>query len=236
MSGTIIHGDNLSELRRMSNESVHLVYADPPFRTGDVFRSRAGTTAYSDRWTWTVDEEVIISELAWMPGPTPRWTLRALMSLLEAYGRGPDGAYLVHLAARLIELRRVLTPSGVLVLHLDDTIAHIARVLLDAVFGRDQFVNEIVWRYKRWPAPGQRLQRMHDTLLVYAVAIGQHTFHALHGYEQLAGSTLRAHGTGRQRAVVADGKRVRTSTLDEQSAGPVLSDVWDVPRDCADRT
>jgi DNA modification methylase len=229
MPGRLIHGDNLTALRRMSAGSVSLVYADPPFQTGDVFRTSAGTVAYSDRWTWTFAEEALINELAHAPGPTPRWLLRALIPLLELYRRGPDGAYLVQLAARLVEFQRILTPCGVCVVHVDDTMSHLVRVLLDAVFSRDNFVNEIIWRYRRWPAPGKRLQRMHDVLLVYAASPGAHTFHALHGYEQLAKSTQRAHGTGKQRAVMTDGKRARTSTTDEPSAGPVLSDVWDVP-------
>jgi DNA modification methylase len=229
MPGAIIHGDNLTELRRMSTGSVALVYADPPFRTGDVFRSTAGVIAYSDRWVWTPDEDALLEAQIAQTNRGERHAARVLLSLLEAYGRGPDGAYLVHLAARVTELHRVLSSTGVLVLHLDDTIAHLARVLLDATFGRDTFVNEIVWRYRRWPAPGQRLQRMHDTLLVYARSPGTHTFHTLHGYEQLAESTQRTHGSGKQRAIIKDGRRVRTEVTDEQSAGPVLSDVWDIP-------
>lgn len=228
MPGTLIHGDNLAELRKMSAGSVNLAYADPPFRTGDVFRSRSGVVAYSDRWTWTATEEALINELAFMPGPTPHWVLRTLIMLLELYQRGPDGAYLVHLAARLIELHRVLAPTGVLVLHLDDTIAHIARVLLDATFSRERFVNEIIWRYRRWPAPAKRLQRMHDVLLVYSVS-STFTFNDVRGYEPLAESTQRTFGGAKQRAVMRDKQRVKSETTDEQSAGPPLSDIWDIP-------
>ena len=229
MPGTLIHGDNLAELRKMSAGSVALAYADPPFQTGEIFRTFGGTTAYADRWAWTAHEEALISELAFAPGMLPSWLLRTLIPLLELYRRGPDGAYLVQLAVRLLELHRVLAPTGVCVVHVDDRMSHLVRVLLDVIFGRDAFVNETVWRYKRWPAPGKHLQRMHDVLLVYARTPGGHTFNTLHGYEQLAESTQRAHGTGRQRAVVADGKRIGTVTTDEQSAGPPLSDVWDIP-------
>jgi DNA modification methylase len=229
MPGTLVHGDNLAELRKMSAGSVDLVYADPPFRTGEIFRTSDGTTAYSDRWAWSMHEEKIISELAFTPGPMPHWLLRTLIPLLELYRRGPDGAYLVHLAVRLLELHRVLTSTGVCVVHVDDRMSHLVRVLLDVVFGRDAFVNEIVWRYRRWPAPGRHLQRMHDVLLVYARTPDKHTFHVLHGYEPLAESTQRARGTSKQQAVITDGKRVGTVTTDEQSAGPALSDVWDIP-------
>jgi DNA modification methylase len=229
MPGTLIHGDNLAELRKMSAGSVDLVYADPPFRTGEIFRTSDGTTTYSDRWAWTAHEEALISELAFTPGPMPSWLLRTLIPLLDLYRRGPDGAYLVQLAVRLLELHRVLTSTGVIVLHVDDRMSHLVRVLLDVVFGRDAFVNEIVWRYRRWPAPGRHLQRMHDVLLVYALTPDRHTFHALHGYEPLAESTQRVHGTNRQQAVVTNGKRVGTATTDDQSAGPALSDVWGIP-------
>lgn len=229
MPGTLIHGDNLAELRRMSANSVDLVYADPPFRTGDVFRSRSGELAYSDRWTWTTEEEKLLESIA-ARGRSTRCqrVVHALSAFLELYGRNADGAFLVHLAARLIELQRVLTPHGVCVLHIDDTMSHLVRVLMDVIFGRERFVNEIVWRYKRWPAPGKRLQRMHDVLLVYA-ASDVHTFHALHGYEPLAESTQRTFGGAKQRAVVRDKQRVKSETTDEQSAGPPLSDVWDIP-------
>lgn len=228
MPGTLFHGDNITALRRMAAGSVELAYADPPFRTKDIFRTAAGAVAYSDRWAWTSAEDALLEAQISQTNQVESRVARVLLSLLEAYGRGPDGAYLVHLAARIIELRRVLTASGVCVVHVDDTMAHLVRVLLDAVFGRERFVNEIIWRYRRWPAPGKHLQRMHDMLFVYA-ASDAHTFHALHGYEQLAESTQRAHGTGRQRAVITGGKRTRTSTTDEPSAGPVLSDVWNIP-------
>jgi site-specific DNA-methyltransferase (adenine-specific) len=228
MSGSLIHGDNIAELRRMAAGSVDLAYADPPFRTGEIFRARSGAVAYSDRWAWTHDEEATISELAQMPGETPRWVLRALITLLELYERKADGAFLVHLAVRLVELRRLLAPRGVCVVHIDDTMTHLVRVLMDAAFGREQFVNEIVWRYRRWPTPSKRLQRMHDVLLVY-VASDSHTFNALPGYEPLAESTQRTFGGAKQRAVVRDKQRVKSETTDEWSAGPPLSDVWDIP-------
>ena len=223
----LVHGDNLHELRRMSARSVDLAYADPPFRTGEIFKTRVGALAYSDRWTWTDNETAQIAEIIARTNSTTDKLTRVLLTLLDMYGRGTDGAHLVHLAARMIELHRALRSSGVLVLHIDDTMVHLVRVLLDALFGRGQFVNEIVWRYKRWPSPGRHLQRMHDTLLVYARGPDAHTFNALHGYEPLAEST-RAQGSTKQRAVIVNGKRTRTFT-DEQSEGPTLADVWDIP-------
>lgn len=226
MGGILIHGDNLPEIRRIESGSVGLVYADPPFRTGRSFSSQNGRLAYTDRWFW---DEATERQLEAALAVAPTRLGRALVALLELYGRGADLAFLVTLAPRLHELARVLTPQGVLVLHLDDTIGHLARVVLDAVFGREAFVNEIVWRYRRWPAPSRRLQRMHDVLLVYAASPNEHTFHALHGVEQLAESTLRTFGEGRQRAVVRGGRRRGSAIEAEPSAGPPLSDVWEIP-------
>lgn len=228
MPGTLIHGDNLGELRRISACSVDLVYADPPFRTGDVFRTSTGAVAYSDRWTWTNAEDALFTSIGTSTASTNIRCVHALASLLDLYGRGPDSAYLVHLAARLVELRRVLTASGVCIVHINDTMSHLVRVLLDAVFGRERFVNEIIWRYRRWPVPAKRLQRMHDVLLVYSVS-STFTFHDVRGYEPLADSTQRTFGGAKQRAVVRDKQRVKSETTDEQSAGPPLSDVWDIP-------
>ena len=228
MPGMLIHGDNLAQLRRMYDCSVDLVYADPPFRTGDVFRTSAGAVAYSDRWTWTSAEDALFVSIGTSTASTNIRCAHALASLIEIYGRSPDGAYLVHLAARIVELRRVLTASGVCVVHVDDTMAHLVRVLLDTVFGRERFVNEIIWRYRRWPAPTKRLQRMHDVLLVYSIS-STFTFNDVRGYEPLADSTQRTFGGAKQRAVVRDKRRVKSETTDEQSDGPPLSDVWDIP-------
>jgi site-specific DNA-methyltransferase (adenine-specific) len=77
-------------------------------------------------------------------------------------------AYLAMMAPRLVELHRVLKPTGRIYLHCDATASHYLKVLLDAIFHPRNFRNEVVWRYRRWPAHARQFQRMHDVLLFYS--------------------------------------------------------------------
>jgi site-specific DNA-methyltransferase (adenine-specific) len=137
-------------------------------------------------------------------------------------------AYLSMMAPRLVELRRVLKRSGSLYLHCDPTASHYLKVLLDGIFGPASFRNEIIWRYRRWPAPSRRFQRMHDVLLFYTAGTGnEHVFKTLYGYERLADSTLKTFGTKKQRADFSSGHR-KPSVEDSETEGPPMSDVWEV--------
>jgi site-specific DNA-methyltransferase (adenine-specific) len=132
------------------------------------------------------------------------------------------------MAPRLVELRRVLKKTGSLYLHCDPVASHYLKVLLDSIFGAGCFKNEIVWRYRRWPARARRFQRMHDVLLFYTASPGsEHTFHTLYGYEKLAESTLYAFGTKKQRADFSSGHR-KPGVEDAETQGPPLSDTWEV--------
>jgi site-specific DNA-methyltransferase (adenine-specific) len=137
-------------------------------------------------------------------------------------------AYLAMMAPRLVELRRVLKPSGSLYLHCDPTASHYLKVLLDGVFGPSCFRNEVIWRYRRWPAKARRFQRMHDVLLFYTARDGaEHTFHTLYGYEKLAESTRKTFGTRKQRADFSSGRR-KPGVEEVETQGPPLSDYWEV--------
>jgi site-specific DNA-methyltransferase (adenine-specific) len=138
-------------------------------------------------------------------------------------------AYLAMMAPRLVELRRTLRPSGSLYLHCDPAASHYLKVLLDGVFGPGCFRNEIIWRYRRWPAKARRFQRMHDVLLFYTASdAGTHTFNTLYGYEALATSTLKTFGTKRQRADFSSGHR-KPGVEEAETSGPPLSDYWEEP-------
>jgi DNA modification methylase len=118
--------------------------------------------------------------------------------------------------------------TGSLYLHCDPTASHYLKVLLDSIFGPACFRNEVIWRYRRWPAKARRFQRMHDVLLFYAATPGnQQTFNVLYGYERLADSTLKTFGTRKQKADFTSGHR-KPSVEDVQTAGPPLSDYWDL--------
>jgi site-specific DNA-methyltransferase (adenine-specific) len=237
---SLFHGDNLDVLRRcIADGSVDLVYLDPPFQSGRdydvVLERRAGkpgkrqeerarAQAFKDTWAWSDEAETTFGEVLRLGGRVAQ-TVRALRSIL---GESDLLAYLSMMAPRLVELRRVLKPSGSLYLHCDPTASHYLKVLLDTVFGPGTFRNEIVWRYRRWPTKARRFQRMHDVILFYTARPGaEHTFHTLYGYEKLADSTLKTFGTRKQRADFSSGHR-KPGVEDKETQGPPLSDYWDV--------
>jgi site-specific DNA-methyltransferase (adenine-specific) len=237
---SLFHGDNLDVLRRsVADGSVDLVYLDPPFQSGrdyDVVfergsqnpgkrrEDRARAQAFKDTWVWSQDAEASFAEVVRLGGRVAK-TVDALRSIL---GESDLLAYLSMMAPRLVELRRVLKPSGSLYLHCDPTASHYLKVLLDAVFGPGTFRNEIVWRYRRWPTKARRFQRMHDVLLFYTARSGaEHTFHTLYGYEKLADSTLKTFGTKKQRADFSSGHR-KPGVEDTETQGPPLSDSWEI--------
>jgi site-specific DNA-methyltransferase (adenine-specific) len=147
----VLLGDNLELLPELDDESFQLVYADPPFNTGRAQRRRTLATA--------ADEN---GDRVGFGGRRYATTLLAESSYTDSFED-----YLGFLEPRLRELRRVLARSGTLYLHLDYREAHYAKVLLDELFGRECFLNEIVWAYDYGARPRRRWPAKHDTILVY---------------------------------------------------------------------
>ena len=234
---TLFYGDNLDVLRRhVADSSVDLVYLDPPFQSGKNYNvifethtgkpehERAQAEAFGDTWRWGQEAEESFVDVERVGG-APAKTIRALRAIL---GESDIMAYLSMMAPRLLELRRVLKPTGSLYLHCDPTASHYLKVLLDGIFGAGCFRNEIIWRYRRWPAKARRFQRMHDVLLFYGASTkNEQTFNTLYGYEKLAASTLKTFGTKKQRADFSSGHR-KPSVEDVETQGPPLSDYWEV--------
>jgi adenine specific DNA methylase Mod len=233
----LFHGDNLTVLRQhVADASVDLVYLDPPFQSGKdydlIFEPRGeGRTdkrpraeAFKDTWKWGPEAEASYADVQALSGRPAA----ALRSLREMLGESDVMAYLCMMTPRLAELRRVLKTSGSLYLHCDPTASHYLKVLLDSIFGPACFRNEVIWRYRRWPARARRFQRMHDVLLFYTASAGKsHTFNTLYGYERLAESTLKTFGTKKQRADFSSGHR-KPGVEDVETPGPQLSDFWEV--------
>ncbi len=162
---TIWTGDNLPILRGMNDASVDLIYLDPPFNSKHNYAapigSKAAGAAFKDTWTLSdVDVEWINLIEAKHP---------ALHRVILAATTKSDKSYLVYMAARILELHRLLRPTGSLYLHCDPTMSHYLKLVLDAVFGRKQFRNEIVWKrslgFKRKTA--KKFPQKNDILLFY---------------------------------------------------------------------
>lgn len=138
--------------------------------------------------------------------------------------RWPDGirGFVEFLRPRLTHMHRVLAPSGTLYVHLDWRSVHYVKVLLDEVFGHDNFLNEIVWHYRSGGVAKRWFSRKHDTVLAYARHRGDHTFHPSRG------GTFRTEGLQHDDAG-RPYKNTRKGRLYFDARGPMLTDVWDLP-------
>jgi hypothetical protein len=167
---SITIGDNLQALARVEPGSVDLVYLDPPFSSGRTYQSRIGqgvasADAFGDVWTWDVASDELLRSLPELLPPAGAAMTRALVLQL---GRSPLAAYLVSIGVRLGQAHRVLSLEGSLFLHVDTKASHYLKVVLDAVFGRQNFRNEIAWRRTHAHSGARRYGPIHDSLLFYS--------------------------------------------------------------------
>jgi site-specific DNA-methyltransferase (adenine-specific) len=176
LANRLYYGDNLSVLREsVADESVDLIYLDPPFNSNASYnvlfkapsgeQSRAQIEAFDDTWHWNESAERAFDEVLSGQHSDAAIMLKAMRAAL---GENDMMAYLAMMAVRLIELHRVLKPTGSLYLHCDPTASHYLKVLLDSVFGPESFTNEIIW--KRTTPKGLAFSRFasnSDSLLFY---------------------------------------------------------------------
>ncbi len=180
----LYYGDNLDILREyVKDETVDLIYLDPPFNSkadynvlfktnlGEDSAAQAG--AFKDTWEW--DEAAAQAYHELMTSPRVPTNLRNLMEALKVFLTGDTSkkgnsmmAYLCMMALRLVELHRVLKPTGSLYLHCDPTASHYIKLILDAVFGHISFRNEIVWKRTTAHSDGKRCGRIHDIIFFYS--------------------------------------------------------------------
>ncbi len=179
MKNRLYYGDNLDILRSREyfpDEFIDLIYLDPPFNSNRdhnvLFKAESGAdseaqiTAFEDTWHWGETAEDTYQDLIIHAPEKVSTAIEALMNLIN---RNQMMAYLVMMSARLVELYRVLKPTGSLYLHCDPTASHYLKIVLDSVFGPTNFRSEVVWKRtwahdlgaKQWPA-------MHDSILMYS--------------------------------------------------------------------
>jgi len=177
---TLFYGDNLNILREyILDESIDLIYLDPPFNSNRNYNvlfkdesgidSEAQITAFEDTWHWNQAAQEAYDHLVTQ---SPDHVSTMIGALHTAIGTNQMMAYLVMMAIRLVELHRVLKPTGSLYLHCDPTASHYLKIILDTIFGPEQFRNEIIW--KRTSAHSDTKQgnvihmgRIHDVVLFY---------------------------------------------------------------------
>ena len=192
---TLAITDNLPFLRSLNNECIDLIAIDPPFAANETFTQKprppitpaelaeekalakkhgaqhkdgVGETKVEDVWSWDKDVH-------------PAWKMRiaddyppihAVIQAVEACASENEAAYIAFMAVRLIECRRVLKPTGSIYVHCDDHANSYLRMLMDAVFGRGNFRNEIVWCYDTAGRTQRYWNRKHDTILFYSKGMG----------------------------------------------------------------
>ena len=165
---TLFHGDNLNFLRGMNSETIDLIATDPPFNKNRDFHatpdSLAAGAKFQDRWSW--ERDVHQDWIDQITDDYPR-LMEAIESARFAHSDGM-GAFMCFMAVRLLEMWRVLKPTGSLYLHCDPTASHYLKAVMDAIFGWKNFRNEIVWCYAGGGIPKRDFPRKHDIILRYS--------------------------------------------------------------------
>src|SRR3989339_632227 len=182
---TLYFGDNLEILRKkIPDEAFDLIYLAPPFNSNRNYNvlfkeglqdSPSQVQAFEDSWHWNRDSKVIFDYLV---TKTNGDISNLILALEKMVGHNDLLAYLSMMAVRLIELHRVLKKTGSLYLHCDPTASHYLKIVLDAIFGKTNFCNEIIWYYPN-KIPDSRKKiftQSSDRVLFYAKNKGEHIF------------------------------------------------------------
>lgn len=214
---TIWTGDNLDVMRGMNDESIDLIYLDPPFNSKQDYAAPVGSKAAGAEFkdTWTLSD----IDVTWLDLLEAKH--KKLYRVIQAALTNSDKSYLIYMAVRLLEMHRLLKPTGSIYLHCDPTMSHYLKLLMDSIWGRKQFRNEIIWSYQRWTGATKHFQRMHDTLLFFAG--GENTF-----FNQLKEpySTKSQHKASRHSKFL-DGELVQSYTSDT-TREKAMRDVWEI--------
>jgi DNA modification methylase len=215
----LYYGDNLEILRRyIEDESVDLVYLDPPFKSDQDYnilfaerngsRAAAQIKAFEDTWHWDKISAAAYQEIV---ETGPARVSQAMQAFRTFLGENDMMAYLAMMAPRLVELQRVLKPTGSIYLHCDPTASHYLKILMDGVFGPKNFRNEISWQRSQTRSSISRIfKRAHDIILFYS-KMGDYHFDLQ--YKELSEASLKQYtkkdkqGFYRLVPVVVSGRR-----------------------------
>jgi len=160
ITGRVYFADNLDVLRSLPSISAHLIYIDPPFNTGKTRVRKHLKTSRSEQ-----------GDRIGFQGNQYKSEIISEMSYEDHYED-----YLSFLEPRLREAHRILSPNGSLYFHIDYREAHYCKILIDEIFGRECFLNEIIWAYDYGGRPKNRWPPKHDNILFYAKEPGKHIF------------------------------------------------------------
>jgi len=223
MTNTLYTNDNLFILNGMNSNLVDLIYLDPPFNTKRIYSAPIGSKAaglsFKDMWTWQDVNEAYLDTLA---DKYP--SLTKFIATIGGIHSKAMMAYLTYMAQRIVEMHRVLKDTGSLYLHCDPTASHYLKILLDDIFGKNNFRNEIIWCYKRPSAPKQRqLPRLHDIIFWYSKG-KEWTFNGEDIRVPYAQSSIDRAGYAANVSKMTDG-----GVVELKEGGKLPEDWWDIP-------
>ncbi|HEV2629441.1 MAG TPA: DNA methyltransferase [Pseudolabrys sp.] len=237
-------GDNLDVLReKIKDESVDLIYLDPPFNSDANYNvlfkhggtvSQAQAEAFRDTWDWGDHAEHAYDDIIRANGDVAL----VVSGFRKWLGENGMMAYLAMITARIIEMRRVLKPTGSMYLHCDPTASAYLKVILDAVWGHENFRNEVIWKRTQAHGRAKRWGPIHDNILFYS-ASDKYTWNRV--YEKYNQSYLDSHyrtkdGNGTYQSVTLDGPGTRTGSSGQPWRGidPTRKGRhWELPPDRA---
>ena len=164
---TLFQGDNLDVMRGINSATIDLIATDPPFNKGRDFHATPDSlshgASFQDRWRWDVDVQPEWLDQIQDDWPATWFYIDAVRAFDE-----PMAAYLCFMGVRLMEMERLLTPTGSIYLHCDPTASHYLKGLMDTIFGRKNFRNEIIWYYKNASRGKAQHAKAHENILLYA--------------------------------------------------------------------
>jgi site-specific DNA-methyltransferase (adenine-specific) len=228
----LYYGDNLEILRRyIKDETIDLIYLDPPFKSNKDYnilfteqngsRAAAQIRAFKDTWRWDQAAAAAYREVV---ENGPQRVSQVMQSFRTFLDEADVMAYLAMMAPRLIELKRVLKRTGSIYLHCDSTASHYLKILTDAVFSPNRFLNEIAWCYRQGGRSNRFFGRKHDTIFWYCKS-DQWVFNA-----DASSVRIQYHGTG---GYQTSGKGVTHKptgkTYKPDPRGKIVEDWWDIP-------
>ena len=212
---TLFHGDNLDFMRAMNSNTVDLIATDPPFNKGRDFHatpdSLAQGASFQDRWSWEKDVHQ-----EWVDQITDDHP--NVMNVIEGsrLSYGDDiGAFLCFMGVRLLAMKRVLKDTGSIYLHCDPTASHYLKELMDSIFGKKNFINEIIWCYASGGVSRKYFGKKHDTIFMYSKS-KSYKFN----------TQYRPYSEGTLQRGLTDYKKKMNKKYELKKEGAVMNDWW----------
>ena len=167
-SKAVFIGNNLYVMRGMNSDSIDLIYLDPPFNSNKAYSapigSEAAGAAFKD--TWTLSDVDLLEAGRLRKDKKGKCAVQVIELAEVSHSKGMR-SYLTMMASRLIEMQRILKPSGSIYLHCDQTARHYLKILMDCIFGRKNYLNELVWHYFKPHSSKKKWPRNYDSILLY---------------------------------------------------------------------